>query len=206
LNLQDSGAKAYWNRFHELSHRIAEPPQKILPLRRHQFEATNPIEALIDSVASELAFYEPIFRPLVEHTGKTHRLSFEIIEEIRKTFAPTASLLSTIKAVVRYWPRPAASFTAENRGRLNSPNIDRALRISPQGYNGHANRIGLLIWPNMRVPIGSPIYEAFVNGGEQSAVENLANWETSTGDSLDAVNVFTSARCFNGRVYAVLSI
>ena len=27
LNLQDTAAKAYWNRFHELAHRIAEPPQ-----------------------------------------------------------------------------------------------------------------------------------------------------------------------------------
>lgn len=63
LNLQNSAARAYWNRFHELSHRIAEPPQGILPFKRHQFEASNPVEALVDSVAAEFAFYGPAFLP-----------------------------------------------------------------------------------------------------------------------------------------------
>lgn len=133
LNLQEGRSKAYWNKFHELSHRIAEPPQKILPFRRHQFEASNPIEALVDSVASDFAFYEPVFRPLVQTYAKTCRLSFETIEQIRNQYARTASLLATMKAVVNYWPRPAASLTAEFRGRRNSPNTDIALRVSPQG-------------------------------------------------------------------------
>jgi hypothetical protein len=205
LNLQGSGSKAYWNRFHELSHRIAEPPQKILPFRRHKFEASNPVEALIDSVAAEMAFYEPVFRPLVESYAKTNTLSFEVMDQIREQYAPTASLLSTMKAVVRYWPRAAASLTAEYRGRLNSPSTDRALRVSSQGHNDHASRSGLTFWPNMRAPLGSPIHQAFVSNEEQNAVEHLENWQTSTGKSLAAINVFTSARFINGRVYAVLS-
>ena len=74
LNLQDTAAKAYWNRFHELAHRIAEPPQGILPFRRHQFEASNPVEALIDSVAAEFAFYGPAFRPIVQRLAKRNKL------------------------------------------------------------------------------------------------------------------------------------
>jgi hypothetical protein len=205
LNLQEGRAKAYWNRFHELSHRIAEPPQKILPFRRHQFEASHPVEALVDSVASEIAFYEPVFRPLVETFAKTYRLSFETIEQIRTQYAPTASLLSTMKAVVKYWPCPAASLTAEYRGRLNSPEIDPALRVSPQGYNERANRIGLLIYPNMRASVGSPIHQAYLTNEDQNALENLGDWETSSGKSLAAIDVFTSARYINERVYAVLS-
>jgi len=206
LNLQESGAKAYWNRFHELSHRIAEPPQKILPLRRHQFEASNPVEALMDSVASEMAFYEPVFRPLVADHARIDRLSFEVIEQIRQQYAPTASLLSTMKAIVKYWPRAAASLTAEFRGRLNSPGEDLALRVSSQGHNDYANRKGLTFFPNMRAPIGSPIHQAYASGEQQNAVENLANWQTSSGKSLAAITVFTSACLVNGRVYAVLSI
>ena len=205
LNLQESRAKAYWNRFHELSHRIAEPPQKILPLRRHKFEASNPVEALIDSVASEMAFYEPVFRPLVQIYARTNRLSFEVIEQIRQEYAPTASLLSTMKAIVKYWPRSAASLTAEFRGRLNSPDVDQALRVTSQGHNEYASRTGLTFWPNMRAPLGSPIHQAFISGEEQNAAEHLGDWQTSTGKSLAAIDVFTSACFINGRVYAVLS-
>jgi hypothetical protein len=205
LNLQEGRAKAYWNKFHELSHRIAEPPQRILPFRRHKFEATHPVEALVDSVASDFAFYEPVFRPIVETYAKTYRLSFETIEQIRNAYAPTASLLSTMIAVVKYWPRPAASLIAEFRGRLNAPETDPALRVSPQGYNERANRIGLLIYPNMRAPLGSAIHQAYVTNEEQNALENLGNWETSSGKSLAAIDVFTSARYLNDRVYAVLS-
>lgn len=206
LNLQESGAKAYWNRFHELSHRIAEPPQKILPLRRHQFEASNPVEALIDSVAAEMAFYEPVFRPLVMDYARTNQLSFEVIEQIRQRYAPTASLLSTMKAVVKYWPRAAASLTAEFRGRLNSPGEDVALRVTSQGHNDYADRQGLKFFPNMRAPLGSPVHAAYVSGELQNAVERLDKWQTSSGKSLAAITVFTSACLINGRVYAVLSI
>ncbi len=206
LNLQGGRSKAYWNKFHELSHRIAEPPQKILPFRRHQFEASNPVEALVDSVASDVAFYEPVFRPLVETYAKTCRLNFEAIEQIRNEYAPTASLLATMKAVVNYWPHPAVALTAEYRGRKNSPGTDLALRVSPQGYNAHANRIGLLIYPNMRAPIGSIIHQAYLTKDDQNALENLGKWETSSGDTLLGIEVYTSARRINERVYAVLSV
>jgi hypothetical protein len=206
LNLQESASKAYWNRFHELSHRIAEPPQKILPFRRHQFEASNPVEALIDSVAAELAFYESTFRPLVERYAKQYRLSFDVIDAIRSAYAPTASLLSTIKAIVKYWPRSAAVLTAEFRGRLSSPDSDQALRVTPQGYNVSAPLSGVAFWPNMRVPMNTPMHDAFVTGSEQNAVELLANWTTSAGKRLPSVQVFTSARLIKRRVYAVVSV
>jgi hypothetical protein len=205
LNLQESRAKAYWNRFHELSHRIAEPPQQILPFRRHQFEASNPVEALIDSVASELAFYEPVFRPLVERYAKRYRLSFDVVDAIRDSYAPTASLLSTIKAVVKYWPRAAASLTADFRGRMSSPDDDQSLRVTPQGYNESAPLAGLFFWPNMRVPAGAPIHQAYETGMQQDAVEHLANWSTSQGKRLTPIDVFTSARPIQRRVYALIS-
>ena len=123
----DTAAKAYWNRFHELAHRIAEPPQGILPFRRHQFEQRNPVEALIDSVAAEFAFYGPAFRPIVQRLAKRNKLDFNVVGAIQANYVPSASLLSTIKATVKYWPRPAAALTAEFRGRLNAPDVDQAL-------------------------------------------------------------------------------
>ena len=205
LNLQNSASRAYWNRFHELSHRIAEPPQGILPFKRHQFEASNPVEALVDSVAAEFAFYGPAFRPLVERVAKRHPLSFSVVEGLQSTYAPTASLLSTVNAVVRYWPRPAAALTAEIRGRVNAPDVDRALRVTPQGYSDLASAAGVMFIRNMRVPKGTPIDVAFQSGVEQNASEHLGHWGTSQGKRLSAVDVFTSARRLGERAYALVS-
>lgn len=205
LNLQQSASRAYWNRFHELSHRIAEPSQGILPFRRHQFEASNPVEALVDSVAAEFAFYGPAFRPMVERLAKRHALTFSAVDEIQTNYAPTASLLSTVNAVVKYWPRPAAALVAEIKGRTFAPEVDRALRITPQACSRLSITAHLTVIPNMRVPIGSPIDIAFRTGTEQNAHEHLANWSTSQGKRLAAIDVWTSARRVGNQTYALLS-
>jgi hypothetical protein len=206
LNLQETRAKAYWNRFHELAHRIAEPPQKILPFRRHQFEASNPVEALIDSVAAEFAFYGPVFRPIVQRLAKRSELGFNVVETIRESYAPSASLLSTVKAVVKYWPRPATALIAEFRGRLRAPNLDQALRVTPQGYSATASVAGMAFFPNMRVPVGTPIDQAFQTGVAQDESEHLGEWDTSQGKRLTPLDVHTSARRIGNRVYALVSL
>lgn len=206
LNLQDSDAKGYWNRFHEVSHRIAEPPQGILPFRRHQVEASNPVEVLMDAIAAEFGFYEPAFRPLVEQCAQRSRLTFNVVEFLRRQFAPTASLLSTMKAVVKFWPQPAAVLIAEHRGRVSAPHADQALRVTPQGYNAVATDSGLKFIPNMRVPQGSPMDIAYQTGVEQNELERLGNWSTSDGTRLAALNVHTSAKRIGHRVYSLINV
>ncbi len=206
LNLQETCAKAYWNRFHEMIHRIAEPPQRILPFRRHQFEAANPVEALVDSVAAEVAFYGPAFRPIVERFASRKKLGCNVVEAIRASYAPTASLLSATKAVVKCWPKPAAALTAEFRGRLNAPGTDQALRVTVQGYSETANLAGLAFFPNMRVPTGTPIDITHRTGVPADEAEHLGDWGTSTGENLTPVDVYTSARRLGKLVYAVMSI
>lgn len=206
LNLQQTRAKRYWNRFHELAHRIAEPPQLTLPFRRHQFEATNPVEALIDAVAAEFAFYAPAVRPKIAKLSGSGPLTFDTIEEFRAGYAPTASLLATMKAIAKFWPRPAVALTAEFRGRINAPNVDRALRVTVQGRNDSATAVGLSFFPNMRVPVGTPIFEEFETWGGHDDYEQLRLWSTSTGDRLSALEVFTSARKIDNRVYAIVSL
>ena len=147
LNLQETAAKAYWNRFHELSHRIAEPPQGILPFRRHQFEAANPVESLIDAVASEFAFYGPAFRPLVERYAKKNQLGFNVIEAIRAICANGKPPLHhqshrQILAAARSdthcrisWPaqRPRRGpGTAHHSARLQRPRGCRRLHVLPE--------------------------------------------------------------------------
>lgn len=206
LNLLNSTAKAYWNRFHEISHRIAEPPQGMMPFRRHQFEASNPIESLMDAIAAELAFYAPVFQPIVVRFAKKHRLSFSVIEKIREEFAPTASLLSVVKATVKNWPAPAAAITAELRGRVRLPASDIALRITPQGYSPTAGDVDLHFFPNMRVPVSSPIFSAYQSGIHQEQLEKLSCWSTSQGKQLPSLEVFTSAQVIGEGVYGLISL
>ncbi|MGE3803433.1 MAG: hypothetical protein AB7K24_02030 [Gemmataceae bacterium] len=205
LNLQESSARGYWSRCHELSHRVAEPPQQMLPLRRHQFEASNPVEALIDAVAAEIAFYAPAFCPLVQSFAVCNVLHFGIVDAIRARHAPTASLLSTIKAIVKHWPRPAAALIAEHRSRRNKPGVDEALRITPQGYSRTAREAGLMFIPNMRVPVASPIHLAQMTGLGQDEFEQLGNWSTSQGATLANLAIRTSARRIGSQVYALIS-
>ena len=133
-------------------------------------------------------------------------MDFNVVEAIRANYAPTASLLATIKAVVKHWPRPAAALTAEFRGRINAPGTDEALRVTVQGYSDTANLTGLAFFPNMRVPLGTPIELAHRTGTAQDEAERLGDWSTSTGNYLTPVDVYTSARRLGRQVYAVVSV
>ena len=206
LNLHQSDSKVYWNRYHELAHRVAEPPQTLLPFRRDQFEATNPVEALIDSVAAEFAFYAPAVRPMISQLSRSSNLDFSVVDSFRNMYAPTASVLATMKAVVKFWPRPAAVLTAEIRGRQNAPTLDRSLRITVQGYSDSAAGTGLSFFPNMRVPATSPIARVFHTGGSDDAQESLGQWSTSTGETLAPLDVNTSCRSMGPVAYALISV
>lgn len=206
LNLQESATRAYWNRSHELSHRLTEPPQKLLPFRRHRFEAANPVEKLVDQIAGEIAFYAPIFKPIVRKIAQTNQLTFSTVNQIKAAFAPTSSLLATVNAVVNHWPEPAIAVEASLRGRKGQPKKDVALRVKVQARNEAARRNDLFVWNNMRVPAASPLFSAFYEDRKCEDCENLKDWITSTGSSLPAMSVLTSATGLKGRAYAVISI
>jgi len=195
LNLQQSSDKYYWNKVHELTHRIAEPQQQVLPFRRHQMEAANPVESLIDSITRDIAFYPPVFRPLVLRAARrADVLNFSVVEQLRREFAPAASLQATMKAAVTHWPRPVVALTAAIRGRKGAPAQDRALRVRTEAYSSTALQAELQFFPNMRVPRSSPAFSANLNGWNSEDDENLSTWTTSDGSQLADVAVFTSAK------------
>jgi hypothetical protein len=206
LNLQFSAYREYWNKFHEITHRIIEPPQGILLFRRHDLEFKDSVESLVDHVAGNLAFYPEVFRPLVLKFASESALSFDVIRAIRSRYAPQASLLAATNAVVKYWPRPAIAFKATMSGRVRQPMKDRALRVQWQGRNTDALPEGLCPHKNMRVPESSPIYDSYSRKENQDGFENLQHWTTSTGGGLRNKVVFTSANWAEESVYCVMSI
>jgi len=166
LNLQETETRSFWNRAHELSHRIAEPPQGLLPFKRHGLERTEPIERLMDLIAAEVAFFPDVFVPLVEdQADSVGELTFAVVQSLRDEYAATSSLLSSCNAVVNAWPRPATSLTTKIEGRIRNPSQGRALRAFPQTRNAAARDADeLYVIPRMRVPLGSVIHEVHRTG------------------------------------------
>jgi len=205
LNLQKTDARAYCNRTHELSHRLAEPPQQGLPLYRHRANQKNRVERTVDLVAAEVGFYEPIFKPLV-NTFTNSFLSWEIIEQIRTKFSPSSSLIAISKAVIKHWPMPVFLIEAEFRGRKNRPMDDLALRSFVIDWNSYADSSNVYFFPNMRVPQPSPIFESYYSNAINDGQENLIHWETSGNSRLPSRNAFTSARPYHKGTLAFISL
>jgi hypothetical protein len=205
LNLQRSEARAYWNRFHELSHRVAEPPQRLLPFRRERsVDTKDVVEVLMDAIAAELGFHKGYFGPMV-CSAQSRRLTFGMIENLRVAFAPSASLLAVTNAVVSFWKFPAIAFTACVRGHRSKPSVDVALRVELQCRNEMARSAGLLVFDNMRVPKTSVVNQVFESQKPASDTERLANWETSSGKHLPDIRVLVAAVPIGDRVYCVMS-
>lgn len=206
LNLQQTETRSFWNRAHELSHRIAEPPQELLPFKRHGKERKQPIERLMDLIAAEIAFFPDVFVPLVE-SRRHDPLTFVLVQDLRMRFAESSSLLSAANAVVNAWPTPASCLKAEIAGRKRNPKDGVALRVFPQSRNLAARDADeLFIIPRMRVPRTSAVYEAFRSGKMQTAVENLGTWTTSSGQQLRDTNVLISATpAYGESMYVLIS-
>lgn len=204
LNLRDTAARGYWSRSHELTHRIAEPPQQNLRFYRHQNDRENALESMIDKVAAEIAFYGPLFEPIV-NTLTANPLTWELIDTIRELHAVSCSRLATAHAALRHWSEPAYLLSARLAGRKGRPAVDRALRIEIQGYSATAKK-ELFFIQNMRVPLSSPISHAHQSGQAISAYEQLGHWVTSDGTRLHDVRALTSAFRYRDKVFALISV
>ena len=178
----------------------------MLPFRRHRVDAVSPLERLIDQIGGTLAFYPPIFRPMVEETATSERLSLPVTERLRQSFAPTASLLASLNAVVRFWPGAAIAVAASMRGRKRDPMCDVGLRVTPQAQNAGWRRAGLFMIPNMRVPVSSHLWTAFQENRHVDGIEALDDWSTSSGKSLPSVRVFSSGQRLGEIVYGTLCV
>jgi hypothetical protein len=205
LNMIHTQDRAYWNRFHELAHRLAEPPQLFLAFRRQLTTDLDPVEKLIDAIAGNLAFHPRIFLPYLQGVQQKP-LTFEIVEQIRNAYAPTASLLSVTNAVVKKWDRPAVAFIASEKSKKNGPPTEKSLRIEPQARNSLAFDAGLYLIPNMRVPQSSCAFETFLTGITLVNIENTKTWATSSGSRLPEFNVTVSAIRLNERIYGIMTI
>ena len=205
LNLTITEDRAYWNRFHELSHRLAEPPQKILPFRREMTDNRDVVEKLIDTIAGEVAFHPRLFSPHMANL-KTDPATFEAISAVRNAYSPSASLLAVTNAIVQRMERPSVAFVASIRAKRNGPQSQKDLRVEPQCRNALAQANNLFLIPNMRVPRNSCAYHTFLTGCPMTSLESTMNWTTSTGKAIPQHRVTVSTIKLGDRIYGIMTI
>jgi hypothetical protein len=205
LNLTMTEDRAYWNRYHELSHRLAEPPQKVLPFRRQLTDDRDVVEKLIDTIAGEVAFHPQLFSPYMRSIRDTPA-TFEAISAVRNAYSPSASLLAVTNAIVQRMERPAVAFVASMKSKRSGPSDVKDLRIEPQCRNLLAQESGLFLIRNMRVPFSSCAYHTFLTGCPMTNIENTAEWTTSSGRAIPEHRVTVSVIKLNDRIYGIMTI
>jgi hypothetical protein len=216
----EKGARRFFTRWHEVAHFLVEPEGEEVetPVRR---ASDSPLERLMDEIAANVGFYEPLFGPIFdEQMAGQPRLTFEAVEGIRRSHFALASFQSTLFACNRRFGSPvvyveaALAHKAEAQRKIKQgmrPLFEeiqpvaklRAVQVVP---NAAAQKANLFIAPKMRIPETSVIHRLFLDecGIETSGQENLHTWEHSGGKRLVNQEVWVEAKKVKERVIAIL--
>ncbi|MCZ6654733.1 MAG: hypothetical protein O7D91_17115 [Planctomycetota bacterium] len=208
-------SRRFFTRWHEIAHLLTLTRQ----LQFHFHRSKNdrcPIEKLMDVIAGEVGFYDPIFAPALKTEARTRkRLSFDGVEAIRSRFCSHASLQATLFAAVGRFPTPVIyvevglGYKKHERALLRSSQLDlfpspppvaklRVLQVTP---NDAARGCGFRIDRNMRVPTGSILSKQF---SSSEGVESLDDWCHSDGTSVGTGLIHVEARSQHERVVALI--
>lgn len=218
----DKHQRRYWTLWHEIAHCLTDVKQFSLPLRRTTVTGAekDPIEQLTDIIAADLAFYSPLFQPILSQELRSGgRVTFALAERVRQQFCAEASVASTINACVAGTPVPTLlveaglGFNKAERERIaaGATDIQPTLRVVKAFPNRAARDAGLHIPWNMRVPQVSVIARVYAEDidtifNRGMAEENLCSWTTSGGDALPEVGVTVEARKMGDHVHALITV
>jgi hypothetical protein len=216
--------KRFFTRWHEIAHCLTTYEQFEFPFRRTNAAdiEKDPVEKLMDMIAGDLGFLEPLFRPVLNGELGNSNLTFDTVESVRGRFCPDASFQATLNACVTHADTPVVLLEAGLGLKQSQKRAlrDRQLQLLPtyppklclrvlrSMSNAAARRTGILIHKNWRVPGYSVIAKVFNSDVEEDgeSVENLGSWKSSDGSSLKYVNVLIQARKVQDRVFAIISL
>ena len=197
-------ARHYFSKWHELAHLLTLTPQARLKFcRTHaEPEEKDPEEALMDVIAGEVGFCPQLVRP-----HATGEISFERIADLREQLCPDASQQASLLGLVKSWPAPCVliearpALKARERRSLAQERFpfhdgpEAVLRAVNVTVNSAAERAGMTIHRNMRIPGESVISLVFEDGASSlEADEDLAWWTSSSGRGLAPRPVTVKAR------------
>lgn len=214
----DKLARRFFTRWHELAHRLTTVASPDEPVYRSEHD---PIERMMDRIASHIGFYEPLFGPAYGREVRDgEMLSFEAVENIRLQAFPEASFQSTLFACHRRLTTPVVYIEAEERHKAEvEREIKRGVQwlfeeAAPEAQlraalvlpNAVAQKSNLFIAPRMRIPPSSVIHRLFHNPFdlEDAGRENLNSWEHSGGKRLADQEVWVEAKKVKDRVIAIV--
>lgn len=221
----DRAVRAYFTAWHEVAHRLLQPEQLAFTGFRRVTASLvgtkDPIEALVDQVAGELAFFAPLAMPEVaRELSSGSYVSLDGVQRIRDAVAPEASFSATAHALVRLVDQPLAFVVAEERLKptearslggdqlqlIDAPAPEPKLRMASVFSNDAARAAGFRIFQNMRVPDSSVIGDVYYERvqGTIMRTEEQSDWESS-GKQLPPLRVRVEARKFGPVAYALLS-
>ena len=101
-------SRRIFTRWHEIAHALTLYQQLQLPLNRSRVKG-SPIERMMDLIAGEFNFYDPLFQPvLARELQREGHLTYAGVDRIREEFYKEASFQSSLNACVRNAPFPAA--------------------------------------------------------------------------------------------------
>lgn len=188
--------RRYFSKWHELVHLLLEGRQLRLAFRKTAVERKHPEEILVDKIAGELAFFPPIFVPiLLEEIGEDRRLTFAAIDRVRQRIAPEASWHATLLAAVRHSPQPIYAVRAQPGLKKSEERQAKdllsgvteppaaKLRVKEASANAAAEQLGIRVHLNMEVPaesVASTVFDA-PRGTIETGREDLGLWRTSGG-------------------------
>lgn len=214
--------RRFFTRWHEIAHLLTLVRQLELPFVRHRSRDDNsPTERMMDRIASEVGFYEPIFKPLVAAAMiNADRFTFGVADGIRFHYAPEASSQATLFAAMRHWSKPIIYLEAgmglkkHEEDLLNSPQMNllpmappaAKLRVLSVNQNDPAKDQGFRIDRNMTVPPSSLIarYHDSPEITPSESVEDLTEWKHSDGRAVGSGLVHVETRHHDGRVVALV--
>lgn len=221
----DRAVRAYFTAWHEVAHLLLQPPQLAFTGFRRVSAGSgskDPIEALVDQIAGELAFFGPLAETEVARELEGHsRLTLDGIQRIRDAVAPEASFSATAHALVRLVDQPLAFLVADERLKptearalagaqlqlIDTPAPAPKLRTASVFSNDAARAAGFKIFQNMRVPDGSVISDVYHErtSGTAIRIEEQGDWESS-GKHLPQLRVRVEARKFGPVAYALAGL
>ncbi len=191
-------SRAWFAERHEPSHLIIPDKGAGAIWRRTKAERPEPLEQVVDAVASAIGFWPDLVRRQITASRSDAETLLEALEHSHMMLAPGASKASAYLALIAHVEHPTLvvwSDVAPRRGKVIDPST-YALRIQTILANDAARRHGLTIWENFRVPPDSAIAIARGDalGTLHVQMDNLARWPTTSGRPLPSATVHVTAR------------
>ncbi len=177
--------RAWFAERHEPAHLLVPDPSNRAAWRRTTEERPEPLEQVVDEIASHVGFWKPVVIPVLHRALATEPSVLAAFDQTREVLCPHASQEASYRAFTRLTPFPLCVVRTEMACRRADPNNDDgslALRATTVLWNDAAQTAGIRIWPNFRIPPHSVIHGAYDSGGSRD--DDLANWKTEAGRPL----------------------